>query len=135
MANQRHDINVVHNHNLPDSIWLDRGRISQGLNNLLNNAIKYSPRGGAIKLVTSTDQDYVTVSVVDQGLGMSADKVEHIFDRFYRGDFEDVETSGLGLGMSIVKQLVTDHGGKIFVTSQLGEGTTVTFTLPIKRES
>lgn len=129
----QHEIVVEHENPLPATMWFDEGRICQVLNNLLSNAIKYSPQGGTIKIKTVTDKDKVTVSIVDPGLGMSPQQVEHIFDRFYRGEFENFETSGLGLGMNIVKQVIEDHGGDIWVSSHLGEGTTVTFTLPVKR--
>ena len=65
---------------------------------------------------------------------MSPALVENVFDRFYRGEDVDAETHGLGLGMGIVKQIIEDHGGEIVVKSRLGEGTKVTFTLPLKPE-
>lgn len=132
MKSRRHEILVVHGTPLPQSLSIDGNRIIQVLNNLLDNAIKYSPGGGIIKLQTMTDSDTVTVSVTDQGIGMTPEQVEHIFERFYRAEFVNLATSGLGLGMSIVKQVIVDHGGEIAVASRLGEGTTVSFTLPIK---
>lgn len=132
MKSRRHQILVVHDTPLPQSVLIDGNRILQVLNNLLDNAIKYSPSGGIIKLQTMTDSDTVTVSVTDQGIGMTPQQVENIFERFYRAEFVNVATSGLGLGMSIVKQVIVDHGGEIAVASRLGEGTTVSFTLPIK---
>lgn len=129
----RHTLVFVPSNPLPKAMLVDGGRIAQVLNNLLGNAIKYSPQGGTIKVQTVTGQDQVEVAVVDQGLGMTPEQIECIFDRFYRAEFSNVETSGLGLGMSIVKQIVVDHGGKIAVTSNLGAGTTITFTLPISR--
>ena len=117
---------------MPATVSLDGGRIRQVLHNLLDNAIKYSPHGGTIKVQTVTDSDQVAVSVMDQGIGMTSQQVEHIFDRFYRAEFSNAATSGLGLGMNIVKQSITDHGGEIFISSDLGAGTTVTFTLPLR---
>jgi signal transduction histidine kinase len=133
MKSRRHDIIVAHYNPLPEKIWIDGTRITQVLNNLLANAIKYSPRGGTIKIQTMTDEDKVTVSIVDQGIGMTSQQVEHIFDRFYRGEDEKPVASGLGLGMCIVKQIIVDHGGEIFVSSAQDEGTTVTFILPINQ--
>ncbi len=136
VKNDRHQIQVVHSNPLPEKLWFDPGRITQVLYNLLSNAIKFSPRTGAIKLQTATAAETVFVAIVDQGRGMTAEQVEHIFDRFYRGECADVETLdpsvGLGLGLGIVKQIIEDHGGDIAVASRPGEGTTVTFSLPIK---
>ncbi|RLB63908.1 MAG: hypothetical protein DRH08_10435 [Deltaproteobacteria bacterium] len=133
VKSQRHDIIVTHDNALPGTVWLDRARITQVLNNLISNAIKYSPQGGTIIVETMTDEDTVTISIIDRGQGMTPQQIEHIFDRFYRGEDENSATSGLGLGMSIVKQIIVDHGGKISVSSQQGAGTTVTFTLPIRQ--
>jgi len=134
VKNERHRITVVHTNPLPETCWFDPGRITQVLYNLLSNAIKYSPQGGNIEILTTTAPETVAVAVVDQGQGMSPALVENVFDRFYRGEAVDAETHGLGLGMGIVKQIIEDHGGEIVVKSRLGEGTTVTFTLPLKPE-
>ena len=134
VKNERHRITVVHTDHLPERCWFDPGRITQVLYNLLSNAIKYSPQGGNIEIRTTTASEIVSVAVVDQGQGMSPALVENVFDRFYRGEDADAEIHGLGLGMGIVKQIIEDHGGEIVVKSRLGEGTTVTFTLPLKPE-
>jgi PAS domain S-box-containing protein len=133
MKSRRHNILVAHYNPLPETIWIDGPRITQVLNNLLANAIKYSPQGNPIKVQTMTDEDKVTVSIVDQGIGMTSQQIEHIFDRFYRGEDAKSAASGLGLGMCIVEQIIADHGGEIFVSSAPDEGTTITFTLPIKQ--
>ena len=133
MKSRRHNIIVAHYNSLPDYIWVDGPRITQVLNNLLANAIKYSPKGGTIKIQTMTDEDKVTVSIIDQGIGMTPQQVENVFDRFYRGEDVKSVARGLGLGMCIVEQIIVDHGGEIFVCSAPDEGTTVTFTLPIKQ--
>lgn len=131
----RHKIIVTHNKPLPEIIWIDGGRITQVLNNLLNNAIKYSPQGGTIEIQTLTDEEKVTVSIQDQGVGMAPQQVEHIFDRFYCVDVSNSRNTGLGLGMTIVKHIIDDHGGEISVKSRLGEGTAVAFTLPRRRRN
>jgi PAS domain S-box-containing protein len=133
LESQRHTILVAHDNNLPEILWIDRTRIIQVLNNLLNNAINYSPQGGTIKVQTMTDEEKVTVSIIDEGMGMTAQQVENIFDRFYRAVDAKYASSGLGLGMGIVKQIIVDHGGDLFISSTPGEGTTVTFTLPIRQ--
>ena len=133
MKSRRHNIIVAHYNSLPERICIDGPRITQVLNNLLANAIKYSPQGDPIKIQTMTDEDKVTVSIIDHGIGMTSQQVEHIFDRFYRSEDAKSAASGLGLGMCIVEQIIADHGGEIFVSSSLDDGTTVTFTLPIKQ--
>jgi len=133
MKSRRHNIVVAHYNSLPEHICIDGPRITQVLNNLLANAIKYSPQGDPIKIQTMTDEDKITVSIIDHGIGMTSQQVEHIFDRFYRSEDAKSAASGLGLGMCIVEQIIADHGGEIFVSSSPDEGTTVTFTLPIKQ--
>lgn len=128
----RHKIVVERSNDFPQIVWLDAGRIAQVLNNLLNNAIKYSPEGGIVRVWLSDGPDKISVSIADQGVGMTAEQMEHVFERFYRVDPNSLETVGLGLGMSIVKQIIEDHGGTINVSSQPGEGTTVTFELPVR---
>lgn len=130
---QQCKIIVAHNNTLPETLWIDGNRITQMLNNLLSNAIKYSPHGGTVKIQTMTDEEKVTVAIQDQGMGMTPQQVEHIFDRFYRAESSNLGITGLGLGMTIVKQIIVDHGGEISVSSHLGEGTTIAFTLPRRR--
>ena len=128
----RHEIVLESSAGLPQIVWLDAGRIAQVLHNLLGNAIKYSPAGGIVKVRLSGDTDRISVSIVDHGIGMTAEQVGQMFERFYRVDPDSLATTGMGLGMSIVKQIIDDHGGDISVSSQPGEGTTVTFELPVK---
>ena len=75
--------------------------------------------------------NYYEVSIEDQGIGMTPDQVEKMFDRFYRADTSDSAPSGLGLGMTIVKDIIETHKGKVWAESKLGEGTRVRFTIPI----
>lgn len=133
LKTSRHEIVIDQDNTLPETIWLDAGRIAQVLHNLLSNALKFSPEGGPVKVILKGGQDRVEVSIADCGIGMTAEQIEHMFERFYRVDSESLETIGLGLGMSIVKQIIDDHGGDIEATSQPGEGTTVTFHLPVRR--
>lgn len=117
-------------HAVNSTCLIDRYRINQVLENLLNNAAKYSARKSEILLSCSLLADRWEISVEDHGIGMSTEQVERIFDKFYRANSSDSAVSGLGLGMSIAKQVVDLHGGLIWVKSALGKGTTVTFTLP-----
>lgn len=117
-------------HAVNSTCLIDRYRINQVLENLLNNAAKYSARKSEILLSCSLLADRWEISVEDHGIGMTTEQVERIFDKFYRANSSDSAVSGLGLGMSIAKQVVDLHGGLIWVKSALGKGTTVTFTLP-----
>lgn len=108
----------------------DPERIAQVLENLLNNAIKYSPHPGEIVLSLANDPDLVRIAVTDQGIGMTPEQVARIFDKFYRADTSNTAVGGLGLGMHITRQIVESHGGRIWVESTPGSGTTITFTLP-----
>ena len=108
----------------------DPAKISQVLENLLSNAVKYSPSGGRIRIFLGDAEGQCLISVSDEGIGMSAEQTQRIFDKFYRADVSDSAIGGLGLGMAIVKAIVEGHGGRIWVESALGQGTKVSFTLP-----
>ncbi len=111
-------------------IRADHGRIRQVLDNLISNAVKYSPQGGLIKVAVEESGGSFRVSIADEGIGMTVEQVEHIFDRFYRADSSNTAVRGVGLGMSIVRHIIRAHKGDIQVESQLGRGTTVSFDLP-----
>lgn len=111
-------------------LWIDRHRINQALDNLLGNAVKYSAAGKEIVLRGRADKDGWEVRVEDQGIGMNAEQLERVFEKFYRADASNTAISGLGLGMSISRQIIEAHGGRIRVESAEGEGTTVIFNLP-----
>jgi PAS domain S-box-containing protein len=111
-------------------ILFDPYKITQVFDNLISNAIKYSPDGGVIKVALKTTFDEIVVTVEDQGLGMSPEQQEKVFDKFYRADSSNTAISGLGLGMSLVKSIIEVHGGRIWVKSEEGVGTVVHFTLP-----
>jgi two-component system, OmpR family, sensor histidine kinase VicK len=116
------------------SVWADADRILQTLNNLLSNAIKFSPAGSEIHLTArNLDDSEAIIEVRDQGRGIPADKLEHIFDRFQQGDASDSRAmGGTGLGLAICRSIVNQHGGRIWATSVEGQGTTIHFTLPTK---
>jgi PAS domain S-box-containing protein len=109
---------------------LDRHRINQVFENLLSNAVKYSSEGSEITITGKEKNDGWEIRIKDQGVGMNADQVNHVFDKFYRVDASNTARQGLGLGMSIVKQTITAHGGDIRVESTKGQGTVVIFNLP-----
>jgi two-component system sensor histidine kinase VicK len=112
----------------------DRDRINQVLDNLIGNAIKFSPQGGTITLRLEDAGEMLQVSVSDTGIGIPEEQVERIFERFYQVDGSATRKfGGAGLGLAIVKRIVEAHGGRIWVKSQLGLGSTFSFTLPKAR--
>ena len=115
----------------PVELKADKEKMEQVLQNLLSNAVKYSPEAATTCLSAKKISDSaIEISVADQGIGMTHEQVEKIFDKFYRADASDTAIEGTGLGMSIVKYIVEAHGGKVWVESELSKGTTVTFTIP-----
>lgn len=121
--------------NLQDSvpdIAADRRRLAEVLQNLLDNAIQYTPSGGQIMVSTSANGDEVTFTVSDTGIGIPQVDQPRIFERFYRVDVaRSREVGGTGLGLSIAKHLVEAHGGRIWVDSEVGRGSQFHFTVPL----
>ena len=111
-------------------VEVDRYAVMQILENLISNAIKYSPGGGEISLSTSKHDCHCSVTVADHGIGMTSAQVEKVFDKFYRVDATNTAISGTGLGMTIVKYLVDAHDGKVEIESTPGKGTSVTACFP-----
>ena len=107
----------------------DRDRLRQALANLVDNAIKYTSRGGRVDLQASSDHQTVQIRVSDSGSGISEQHLPRIFDRLYRGD-QSRATRGLGLGLSLVRAYVEAQGGTVTVTSSPGKGSTFVITLP-----
>jgi signal transduction histidine kinase len=111
----------------------DPQRIAQVLRNLLDNAVKYSPQGGLVVVRGEVREDEVVISVADQGVGIAPEHLNRLFEKFFR-----VESGlgrrvvGSGLGLPIAHTIVESHGGRIWAESQLGQGTTLCFTLPLK---
>jgi two-component system phosphate regulon sensor histidine kinase PhoR len=114
---------------------VDPLRVTQVLGNLLDNALKHTPRGARIDVTLRPGADEVQVSVRDTGPGIPADDLPHVFERFYRVDKgRSRDTGGTGLGLSIVKHIVQLHGGRVWVESTLGAGSAFHFTLPRRIE-
>ena len=109
----------------------DRDRIEHVLVNLLHNAIKFTPPGGTITVSASSENNNIRVSVTDTGVGIPADDLPRIFERFYKAD-RARSGGGTGLGLAIVKHIIEAHGGKVWAQSVEGKGATFTFTLPYK---
>ncbi|WP_163538798.1 cell wall metabolism sensor histidine kinase WalK [Gracilibacillus sp. YIM 98692] len=113
-------------------VWVDPDKITQVIDNIMSNAMKYSPEGGTITVQLLKEQQRVRISIKDQGLGISREKVDKIFDRFYRVDkARSRELGGTGLGLAISKEIIEAHHGHIWASSREGQGTTIYFTLPL----
>jgi len=114
-------------------VLADEERLQEVLYNLISNAIKYSPNGGTIRVSGKVQGDHVQVSVSDQGQGIPSDKQSRLFEPFYRIDSSlGRRTQGVGLGLFLCKAIVEGHGGRIWVESIPGKGSTFRFTLPIR---
>ena len=111
---------------------IDPQRVREVLMNLLSNALRYTPRGGKVRIhLTESGADTqgtrsVTISVEDSGPGIDASILPHVFDRFYKSS----DSGGMGLGLSIAKYLVEAHHGRIWAESEVGQGATISFTIP-----
>ncbi len=106
------------------------GKLERAIHNLIVNAIKYSPDGGTITIGLEADADEARISVADEGIGIPASDLAHVFERFHRGSNVAGRTSGLGLGLISVKRAIEAHGGRVEVDSTEGVGTTFTVHLP-----
>ena len=115
------------------SIWVevDPDKIIQVLDNILNNAIKYSPKGGQITCRLLESHNNVIMSISDQGLGIPKKDLENVFERFYRVDkARSRAMGGTGLGLAISKEVIREHGGNVWVESKEGKGSTFYISLP-----
>lgn len=125
--------NIAFTADVPSPLWAyaDPLRIGQALDNLVSNAIKYSPGGGVVSISAQGAGDWVRLSVTDTGMGMSREDSERVFTRFFRTDSaRQAAIAGAGLGLSITKTIIERHGGDISCESRPGKGTTFTLTLP-----
>jgi signal transduction histidine kinase len=115
----------------PCQLPVDEDKIIQVLENIFSNAVKFSPAGGRVAARGELTENCYQVTVTDHGIGMTPDQAARVFDKFYRADSSNTAVEGTGLGMSIVKAIVEAHGGRVWVESEAGNGTTVCFTLPL----
>jgi len=111
----------------PPELDADPVRLRQVLDNLVGNAVRYTPRGGSVTVVARREADQAVFSVIDTGRGIAPDELAHLFERFSKS----ADSKGSGLGLAIARSLVERHGGTIGATSEPGRGTTITFRIPI----
>jgi two-component system sensor histidine kinase VicK len=129
--------NVTFERRLPDHsafVEIDEDKLTQVLDNIISNALKYSPEGGKVTFNIEEKDEFIIVSVSDQGVGIPKENIDKIFERFYRVDKARTrKLGGTGLGLAISKEMVEAHGGEIWATSTEGKGTTISFSLPYVR--
>lgn len=119
----------------PIYVEIDTDKITQVIDNIISNALKYSPDGGYINFKLSATDEDILVEIKDTGMGIPPENVEKIFDRFYRVDKARARSmGGTGLGLAISREMITAHGGRIWASSIEGKGTTIFFTLPNNAE-
>ena len=117
---------------LPVEVMADREKIGSVIHNLLSNAVKYSSHGKTVTVQCENREGSVVVSVTDKGIGIRSEDLSHIFDRFYRVDNENTkDISGFGIGLYLSAEIVKIHGGKIWVESNYGAGSTFYFSIPV----
>ncbi|WP_409272843.1 cell wall metabolism sensor histidine kinase WalK [Neobacillus sp. SCS-31] len=115
----------------PLFVEIDEDKLTQVLDNIISNALKYSPEGGEVIFTVLEEEGKITVSIKDEGIGIPKENLGKIFDRFYRVDKARTrKLGGTGLGLAIAREMVNAHGGTIWATSEEGKGTQIIFTLP-----
>jgi signal transduction histidine kinase len=130
MADACHQTFVVDVPELPPVLGNQR-RLDQVVVNLISNAIKYTPDNGGINISLREDDGFLILQVHDSGIGISLEDQRHIFEKFYRVESDaTAKISGTGLGLSIVKAIIKKHSGRVWVESELGQGSTFTVLLP-----
>jgi len=113
----------------------NRLQLVSAVSNLIDNAVKYSNRGGVVRIDAEVDDPDLLIRVADQGVGIPARDIDRIFERFYRVDrARSRDTGGTGLGLAIVRHIATNHGGDVSVRSREGEGSTFTLRIPIEEQ-
>lgn len=136
------DVSTMMKHILPEhqlevslgndvTVQIDPLRLEQVISNLLGNAAKYSDKQTLVVLESTLENENIVIKVTDQGIGLNEESKRSVFDKFYRAEDVLHSHSGLGMGLYIASKIVTDHGGKMWVDSELGKGSTFSFSIPI----
>jgi signal transduction histidine kinase len=124
-------------HSVDDRLGQIRGderKVKQVLLNLLSNALKFTPAGGRIEVRARVQDDVAEIAVTDTGVGIAPEDQEAVFEEFRQVGAADNKVEGTGLGLALSRKFIELHGGRIWVKSQVGQGSTFTFTLPVRRE-
>jgi signal transduction histidine kinase len=109
----------------------DRNRLNQAYGNMLDNAIKYSKHGGNIGIRIRREDDQTIIEISDNGIGIDRAEQSRVFERFYRSPSIQDEIEGLGLGLTVARSVIEQHQGRIWVTSAMGIGSTITTVIPL----
>jgi signal transduction histidine kinase len=134
LRSDRHELAVEAAPDLPVML-LDKEKLKEVMVNLISNAIKYSPKGGTVRVRLRLEEANLRIDVQDEGIGIAPENLPKLFQAFYRVDSSHTaEIAGTGLGLVIVKAIVEHHGGRIWVESEVGKGTCVSFLIPVRRE-
>lgn len=122
---------VTTSESMPAEVWWDHDRMTEALGNLITNACKFTPRGGAVALHGDGEPGSIRIEVRDSGVGIPAPELPHVFRKFFQaGNQEATGAAGTGLGLAIVRGIVEAHGGSVHVSSEVGVGTTFTLVIP-----
>ena len=113
----------------------DERKVKQVLLNLLSNAIKFTPEGGRVEVAAAVNGKIVEISVADTGVGIAPEDQDAVFEEFRQVGTADKKVEGTGLGLALSRKFIELHGGRIWVQSQMGHGSTFTFTLPDRRQA
>ncbi|MEL7122329.1 MAG: ATP-binding protein [Bacteroidota bacterium] len=135
LASQKQIAYQINTSNEPLAVWLDTDKAEKIINNLINNAFKFTPEEGSITINTYPEDDFAVFEVIDSGIGIAEKDLPHVFDRFYQADSQSTRKyEGSGIGLALSKELVNLHKGEIAVKSQNGQGSTFTVKFPIDNE-
>jgi two-component system OmpR family sensor kinase len=116
---------------LPKAVTGDPKLLRCAFSNLISNAMKYSPEGGHVEVSGKTENGSIAISVADQGIGIPAGELKRVRERFFRGSNVG-SIPGTGIGLSLVQQIIEQHGGRLFINSEPGKGTRIVVSLPIE---
>jgi len=125
-------LSVDTTHSLPATVEADQALLHQGVYNLVENAIKYTPNGGQVMVRVRVEQKNLVFEVQDDGIGIAPSDLPRLFEKFYRGKQREARAQhGTGLGLAIVRSIAERHGGKVWVESELGKGSTFFLQVPL----
>jgi len=119
---------------MPNAVEADQALLHQAVYNLVENAIKYTPEGGRVVIHTPSQPGFLTFAIEDSGFGIAADDLPRLFEKFYRGRQREARSQpGSGLGLAIVHSIATNHGGRVWVDSQVGKGSVFHLQIPLSQ--